>query len=151
MLPNQSASSHRARRLDTTRRHLTDSPRRELELAVNIPSVFFEVLTHVAAAPRDRLTMSRLSADAAPTTSGVTRLADQMAEAGLAVRDKSPSDRRSIHVVMITEILSLPAAQAPPPPVGPRPPVEPLSDSEIRVLRYLPTHLTGPCRRAEPL
>src|SRR5262249_4543018 len=32
---------------------------------------------------------------------------------------------------------------APPPPT-PRPPLEALSDSEIRVLRYLPTNLTGP-------
>jgi LuxR family transcriptional regulator, maltose regulon positive regulatory protein len=69
---------------------------------------------------------------------------DQMAEGGLAVRENSPGDRRSIHVVLIAEILSLPASQAPAPPAGPRPPLEPLSDSEIRVLRYLPTNLTGP-------
>jgi len=31
-----------------------------------------------------------------------------------------------------------------PPPAGPRPLLEPLSDSELRVLRYLPTNLTGP-------
>jgi DNA-binding CsgD family transcriptional regulator len=31
-----------------------------------------------------------------------------------------------------------------PPPGGPRPPLEPLSDSEIRVLRYLPTNLSTP-------
>jgi len=30
------------------------------------------------------------------------------------------------------------------PRAGPRPPLEPLSDSELRVLRYLPTNLTGP-------
>ena len=29
-------------------------------------------------------------------------------------------------------------------PAGPPPPAEPLSDSEIRVLRYLPTHLSAP-------
>jgi LuxR family maltose regulon positive regulatory protein len=31
-----------------------------------------------------------------------------------------------------------------PAPAGPLPPLEPLSDSEIRVLRYLPTNLSGP-------
>ena len=29
-------------------------------------------------------------------------------------------------------------------PGGPQPPLEPLSNSEIRVLRYLPTNLSGP-------
>jgi len=32
---------------------------------------------------------------------------------------------------------------------GPRPPLEPLSDSELLVLRYLPTNLTGPEIAAE--
>jgi DNA-binding CsgD family transcriptional regulator len=31
-----------------------------------------------------------------------------------------------------------------PPPRGPQPPLKPLSDSELRVLRYLPTHLSAP-------
>jgi LuxR family transcriptional regulator, maltose regulon positive regulatory protein len=52
--------------------------------------------------------------------------------------------QRTAHAALIAEILSLLAGQAPAPPAGPRPPLEPLSDSEIRVLRYLPTNLTGP-------
>jgi LuxR family maltose regulon positive regulatory protein len=44
----------------------------------------------------------------------------------------------------VADILSLLAGQAPAPPVGPSPPLEPLSDSEIRVLRYLPTNLSAP-------
>jgi len=51
---------------------------------------------------------------------------------------------RTAHAALIADIQSLLAgrrlAQAP----GPRPPLEPLSDSEIRVLRYLPTNLSGP-------
>src|SRR5262249_42304819 len=49
------------------------------------------------------------------------------------------------HAALIAATLRLPAGRrsAPPPP-GPRPPLEPLSDSELRVLRYLPTNLTGP-------
>jgi LuxR family maltose regulon positive regulatory protein len=49
------------------------------------------------------------------------------------------------HAALIAEIQSLlrgtrPARQA----AAPRAPLEPLSDSELRVLRYLPTRLTGP-------
>jgi LuxR family maltose regulon positive regulatory protein len=49
------------------------------------------------------------------------------------------------HAALIAEILSLLAGQAPAAPrAGPQPLTEPLSDSEIRVLRYLPTNLTRP-------
>ncbi len=49
------------------------------------------------------------------------------------------------HAALIAGILSLLAGQAPAAPrAGPQPLSEPLSDSEIRVLRYLPTNLTRP-------
>src|SRR5215468_10129570 len=51
---------------------------------------------------------------------------------------------RTAHPTLIADILSLLAGQAPAPPAGPPPPLEPLSDSEIRVLRYLPTNLSAP-------
>jgi DNA-binding MarR family transcriptional regulator len=86
--------------VERTHRHLTDNLGRELEKAVGIPPVFFDVLIHIAAACGGRLTMSRLSADVALTTGGMTRLVDRMVEAALVVRQNSPSDRRSIHVVL---------------------------------------------------
>jgi len=47
------------------------------------------------------------------------------------------------HAALIADILSLIAGnRSAPPPAGPRPPLEPLSHSEIRVLRYLPTNLS---------
>jgi LuxR family transcriptional regulator, maltose regulon positive regulatory protein len=50
--------------------------------------------------------------------------------------------QRTAHAALIADVLSLLAGRTPaPPPPGPRPPLEPLSDSEIRVLRYLPTNL----------
>jgi len=53
--------------------------------------------------------------------------------------------QRTAHPALIADILSLLAGTRPaPPPIGPPPPVEPLSDSEIRVLRYLPTNLSAP-------
>jgi LuxR family maltose regulon positive regulatory protein len=52
---------------------------------------------------------------------------------------------RTSHAALITEIQTLLAGRTPAPSVaGPRPPTDPLSDSEIRVLRYLPTNLTAP-------
>jgi LuxR family maltose regulon positive regulatory protein len=51
---------------------------------------------------------------------------------------------RTAHPALVSDILSLLAGQAPAPPAGPPPPAEPLSDSEIRVLRYLPTNLSAP-------
>ena len=52
---------------------------------------------------------------------------------------------RTAHAALIAEILGLLAGNRPAPPsAGPRLPIEPLSGSELRVLRYLPTNLTGP-------
>jgi LuxR family transcriptional regulator, maltose regulon positive regulatory protein len=54
------------------------------------------------------------------------------------------------HAALIADILSLlTGRKLAPPPAGPRPPLEPLSGSEIRVLRYLPTNLSGPEIAAE--
>src|SRR5262249_36731549 len=47
------------------------------------------------------------------------------------------------HASLIADILTLLAGRKPAPPAGPRPPLEALSDSEIRVLRYLPTNLSA--------
>ena len=53
--------------------------------------------------------------------------------------------QRTAHAGLIADILSLLAGRrSAPPPAGPQPPLEPLSESELRVLRYLPTNLTGP-------
>jgi len=52
---------------------------------------------------------------------------------------------RTAHAALIAEIRSLLAGTKPAgPPPQPRPLLEPLSTSELRVLRYLPTNLTGP-------
>jgi LuxR family transcriptional regulator, maltose regulon positive regulatory protein len=45
------------------------------------------------------------------------------------------------HAALIADSLSLIAGRRPAPSAGPPPPLEALSDSEIRVLRYLPTNL----------
>jgi LuxR family maltose regulon positive regulatory protein len=49
------------------------------------------------------------------------------------------------HASLIADILSVLAGRKlVPPPAEPPPPLDALSDSEMRVLRYLPTNLTGP-------
>jgi LuxR family transcriptional regulator, maltose regulon positive regulatory protein len=52
--------------------------------------------------------------------------------------------QRTAHAALIAQILDLLAGDLPAPPAGPRPLLEPLSKSEIRVLRYLPTYLSAP-------
>ena len=52
---------------------------------------------------------------------------------------------RTAHAALIAETLSLLAGRTPaPPPAAAQPPLEPLSKSEMRVLRYLPTNLSAP-------
>jgi LuxR family transcriptional regulator, maltose regulon positive regulatory protein len=50
--------------------------------------------------------------------------------------------QRTAHPALIADILSLLAGRTPARPAGP-PPLEALSDSEVRVLRYLPTNLSA--------
>jgi LuxR family maltose regulon positive regulatory protein len=53
--------------------------------------------------------------------------------------------QRTAHPSLIAEILGLLAGKTPAsPPTGAQPPLEPLSETEIRVLRYLPTNLSIP-------
>jgi len=53
--------------------------------------------------------------------------------------------QRTAHAALITQIVGLLAGRTPTRlPARSQPPLEPLSKSEIRVLRYLPTHLTAP-------
>ncbi|MBV8997690.1 MAG: response regulator transcription factor [Solirubrobacterales bacterium] len=52
---------------------------------------------------------------------------------------------RSTHASLVSEILNLLAGRAPAARLGDVEPLqEPLSESELRVLRYLPTNLRGP-------
>jgi LuxR family transcriptional regulator, maltose regulon positive regulatory protein len=62
----------------------------------------------------------------------------------LALLERHPP-HRTAHASLIAEIRSLYAgARRVPRPPSPGPPAEPLSGSEIRVLRYLPTNLSAP-------
>ena len=52
--------------------------------------------------------------------------------------------QRTAHAALLAQIRDLLAGNRPAPPAGAQqPPLEPLSKTEIRVLRYLPTHLSA--------
>ena len=58
---------------------------------------------------------------------------------------KCHARQRTAHAALIAQILDLLGGNRPArSPARLRPPLEPLTKSEIRVLRYLPTHLTAP-------
>ena len=58
--------------------------------------------------------------------------------------------QRTAHAALVAEILDVLAMDTPAlPRPGTRPLLEPLSGSELRVLRYLPTHLSAPEIAAE--
>jgi MarR family 2-MHQ and catechol resistance regulon transcriptional repressor len=62
--------------------------------------VDFEVLMRLVRTPGGLLRMGDLSAQTSLTTSGVTRVVDRLAQAGLVCRRACPSDRRSTFAVV---------------------------------------------------
>ncbi|MEV6321059.1 MarR family transcriptional regulator [Nocardia sp. NPDC051787] len=57
-------------------------------------------LTRLSRSPRRRLRMSELAVQTSLSTSGVTRLVDRLAGAGLVEREPDPEDRRSAYAVL---------------------------------------------------
>ncbi|MFG1797872.1 MarR family winged helix-turn-helix transcriptional regulator [Nocardia sp. NPDC049149] len=57
-------------------------------------------LMRLSRSPRRRLRMSDLAAQTRLSTSGVTRLVDRLARAGLVERELDPGDRRSAYAVL---------------------------------------------------
>ena len=68
----------------------------ELRRERGLPLAWFDVLVALAGAPEGRLAMNQLSDSVLLSKSGVTRLVDRMARAGLVARASCPSDRRVV-------------------------------------------------------
>jgi DNA-binding MarR family transcriptional regulator len=68
-----------------------------LESDLDIPLGWFEVLIQLTSAPEGRLKMQELAHSVLLSKSGLTRLVDRMAEAGLVTRAPCPTDRRAIY------------------------------------------------------
>jgi LuxR family transcriptional regulator, maltose regulon positive regulatory protein len=62
---------------------------------------------------------------------------------------KRHASQRTAHAALLALLGDLLAGNQPAPRAGPRPLLEPLSKSEVRVLHYLPTHLSAPEIAAE--
>jgi len=64
---------------------------------------WYDVLSHLSEAEESRLQHQALAGSLLLSRSGVTRLVDRMAEAGLVRREASPEDRRASYVVMTAQ------------------------------------------------
>jgi DNA-binding MarR family transcriptional regulator len=76
---------------------------RDLEEHVGISLVFLDVLSRLYDAPARTLRMQELQDRLLFTYSGLTRLVDRIEAAGLVRRERVPSDRRGVHVVLTPE------------------------------------------------
>jgi DNA-binding MarR family transcriptional regulator len=73
-----------------------------LAAAERIPLHWYDVLIELAEAPERRLRMHELASSVVLSRSGLTRLVDKLAAAGLLTRQPDPSDRRG-HFAVLTE------------------------------------------------
>ena len=74
----------------------------ELQADLNLPLTWYDVLAQLNSAPDGGLRMQDLAKAIILSQSGLTRLLDRMAEAGLVDRTPCPHDRRGTYAV-ITE------------------------------------------------
>ena len=72
----------------------------ELRAEQGLPLSWYEVLLHLAGAPEDRLRLSELASVVLLSRSGITRLVDRLAAAGLVERQVCPTDRRGAFAVL---------------------------------------------------
>lgn len=84
---------------------------RDLEEVSGLPLSSFGILMRLARTPGRRLRMTELAAQAALSTSGLTRLVDRLEETGYLRRDPSSSDRRS-SLAVLTDLGSEAVAKA---------------------------------------
>ncbi|GAB4336645.1 MAG: MarR family transcriptional regulator [Dehalococcoidia bacterium] len=71
---------------------------RELDRERGLPLTWYDVLVQLSEAEGGRLRMSDLAEAVLISRSGLTRLVDRMARAGLVERLPCPEDRRGTHV-----------------------------------------------------
>ena len=76
---------------------------RELLEQHDLPLTWFDVITRLEVAQGQRLRMQDLAEASLFTRSGLTRLVDRMAAAGLVRREASPEDRRGTYVALTPE------------------------------------------------
>lgn len=83
----------------------------DLEQTTQLSLSSFGILLRLARTPDRRLRMTELAAQAALSTSGLTRLVDRLEDAGYLRRDRSSSDRRS-SLAVLTDLGATVVAEA---------------------------------------
>ena len=76
---------------------------RDLMEQAGVPISWYDVLVHLFESPEGRLRHQVLADSLLLSRSGVTRLVDRMADAGLVRREASAQDRRVSYVVLTPE------------------------------------------------
>lgn len=76
---------------------------RELQAAHRLPLAWYDVLLELNGAPDRRLRMSDLGERVVLSRTRVSRLVDEMSDAGLVRRAANPDDRRSAYAVLTTK------------------------------------------------
>lgn len=79
---------------------LVEALERDLVREVGLPLAWFDVLAQLANAPERRLRMHELARTVLLSKSGLTRLVDRLAEAGLVQRAACAEDRRVIYTIL---------------------------------------------------
>lgn len=72
----------------------------ELHEARDLPLAWYDVLVALSEAPERRLRMQDLARRVLFSRSGLTRLVDRMADAGLVARERCEDDRRGTYAVI---------------------------------------------------
>jgi DNA-binding MarR family transcriptional regulator len=73
---------------------------KEMEREQRLPLRWYEVLLHLSRSPEGRLRMQDLAGVVLQTRSGLSRLVDRMAEAGLVRRESCAADGRGVYAVL---------------------------------------------------
>lgn len=97
----------------TAHRRLVDRLTAELDAEQGMPLTWYDVLVNLHEAEGQRLRMAELADRVLLSQSGLTRLVDRMAGEGLVERERCPTDRRGMFVVLRTEGRAALVAAAP--------------------------------------
>jgi DNA-binding MarR family transcriptional regulator len=76
---------------------------RELQRAHGLPLTWFDILLELETVPGGRLTMGELGDVAMVSRSRVSRVVDELVEAGLVKRESNPADGRSAYAVVTAQ------------------------------------------------
>jgi DNA-binding MarR family transcriptional regulator len=75
----------------------------QLQAAVGLPLTWYDVLLELAAEPDGRLRMSDLADRVVLSRTRVSRLVDELADAGLVCRQQNQADKRSAYTVLTAQ------------------------------------------------